>query len=765
MRLSERLHNALFALFLLAMLGYGVAFAAHMLTQFDVINLVRDVNNDDSFYYFEIASNMAEGQFSTFDGGITRTNGYHPLWLWLITPFYWLLDKEAALFAIKAFEILLIAGAAMLVTAAARLARLPWILLVGLLPTLYQIRALYLGLEAAIGLFTLALFLLALVLYGRDAARWRWLLAAVAFALPWARLEYVAIALAGTGALLLLEWTWRERRAAPGFRAFVPLPGAIAGILLYFAYNQLVFGGPVPVSGATKQALSQNDWADAGGFDLLRDLEALTRLALSVFDDELLVAAGICAGAALLWWRLRRSRRREDWLLLVFLAGVASLAAGHLAKFAQSALGTHPRWATAAWYYAPAYLMMALVAPVAAMVALAMLRRFGIAQVPGGGRLHLAVVAGGALLLAARADVSGPFRYVETVEVYASSNFLLNAYAGARILNRTLPEGSIVGSWDAGTIGYFSEFPVVNLDGLVNDYEYLRKYAEQGQYGGGVYSQRETYAQTLHEAFGIEWYAMVWPDNDGHQFENTYYEGWAISLPGHFWGDAKWTFKLWAAGARGDDEPEPGAWFWERMASQFDRLSDGVGLVVDGRLAQTFAEACGPDEIAAFHWTRRDGASESRYALLNRNDSGLCVAAALLPQGAGAEVSAETLKTEALRAELIGDAAPAIAADFEVWLTEGQLVYLRRDCAAEDVDATFFLHIVPLDVGDLPLHRQQYGFDNLDFDFEWYGARNDETCLVVVALPAYGIAEIRTGQYVARDEGFENLWAGALRVG
>ena len=173
MRLSERLHNALFALFLLAMLGYGVAFAAHMLSQFDIINLVRDVNQDDSFYYFEIASNMAEGQFSTFDGGITRTNGYHPLWLWLITPFYWFLDKEAALFAIKALEILLIAGAAMLVAGAARLARLPWILLLGLLPALYQVRALYLGLEAAIGLFMLALFTLALVLYGRDAARWR----------------------------------------------------------------------------------------------------------------------------------------------------------------------------------------------------------------------------------------------------------------------------------------------------------------------------------------------------------------------------------------------------------------------------------------------------------------------------------------------------------------------------------------------------------------------------------------------------------------
>ena len=112
--------------------------------------------------------------------------------------------------------------------------------------------------------------------------------------------------------------------------------------------------------------------------------------------------------------------------------------------------------------------------------------------------------------------------------------------------------------------------------------------------------------------------------------------------------------------------------------------------------------------------------------------------------------------------ELVGDAAPAIEADFEVWLAEGQLVYWREDCAAEDVDAPFFLHLVPLDVGDLPESRQQFGFENLNFDFERYGTRDGETCLALVSLRTYDIAEIHTGQYVARDGGFENLWAGAI---
>ena len=182
--LPSRPRNALFVLFIAGILAYGAGFAWYMLARFDLINLIRDVSTDDAFYYFQIARNLAEGKFSTFDGGITRTNGYHPLWLFLITPFYWIFDKEAALFAIKAFEIMLVAGGVALVTAAARLACLPWVLMFAALPMLYQQRALLLGMEAAAALFMLSLFILTACLFARSPARWKWPLAAVAFACP-----------------------------------------------------------------------------------------------------------------------------------------------------------------------------------------------------------------------------------------------------------------------------------------------------------------------------------------------------------------------------------------------------------------------------------------------------------------------------------------------------------------------------------------------------------------------------------------------------
>ena len=41
---------------------------------------------DDFFYYLIVAQNLAAGHGSTFNG-IVRTNGYHPLWLILLTMF------------------------------------------------------------------------------------------------------------------------------------------------------------------------------------------------------------------------------------------------------------------------------------------------------------------------------------------------------------------------------------------------------------------------------------------------------------------------------------------------------------------------------------------------------------------------------------------------------------------------------------------------------------------------------------------------------
>ena len=684
--LSSRLRNALFVLFLGGILAYGAGFAWYILVRLDLINLIRDVNLDDSFYYFQIASNLAEGKFSTFDGGITRTNGYHPLWMFLITPFYWVFDREAALFAIKAFEIMLVAGGVALIAVAARLARLPWILLCTQLWLLYQYTSLYQGLEAAAALFMLALFFLAVMLYVRDSRRWQWPLAAVAFSLPWVRLEYVAISLAVTAALCLIDWSRRDSpsphpvegaegpgapekgsaHSVPVMKTVAPLLGAVAGILVYFAYNGIIFGGVTPVSGATKQMVSERLWEQEGGYDFVQNFREV--LQFSVFDYELRVALEVCAYVVLIWWFARRSRGRTDWLPLAFLVCVFGLAVGHLTKFAQTVLTVHPSLGNYPWYFVPAYLMMAMIVPVRFYVAIHFVRRFiGPRSHRAANILCLGIAVIGTVFLLAKADFTSPFRMVDQKSEATVREWEITSHMGVQVMDRLLPENSVVGSWSTGVIGYFSRFPAVNLDGLVNSYDYLRAYRE----GTKAALDREYGITHIAEVINID---ASYPSSDAMLFEGPPYLHPSV-------GERRFT--LWST------EPPPSGFdrsanFWEKMAPHFDYQSESVAVVVDGNMAQAFTKDCAPaethDESLVLSWPTGEGDTVFRvwhpWEDAGKNSMDFCVNAFELPNDTHPPIRIRTAQAFHIGNHLyLGEQALARFEDgFDGWLLEGEAI-------------------------------------------------------------------------------------------
>ena len=629
--------NSLFALFIGGILAYGAAFAWYMLDRFDLAALLL-VNVDDAFYYFQIAWHMARGELSTFDGGITRTNGYHPLWLLLITPFYWTFDKTAALFAIKAFEIMLVAGGVSLVAAAARLARLPWILLFAALPALYLQDGMLLGLEAAAGLFMLGLFFFTIVLFARDPARWRWPLAVAAFVLPWVRLEYAAISLAATAALLLIEWSWQDRpppgaraRSILACKALGPLLAAGAGLLVYFGWNGVVFGGIVPVSAVAKQIHSHFRWEKEGGYDLTRNVHDF--LQVHAFDDELWIVLEVFVYVLLVWWLAHRSRSREGWLLLAFLVGLFGLAAGHLAKLAQSVLTVHPGWGNYIWYFVPAYLMDAIMIPARCFVAIWLIRRLigprllQASGIPGPG-----IVITGAIFLYATTHFTAPFRLVDRLNVETSHNWNFATLMGTLVMNRVLPEGSVVGSWDAGMIGYFSHFPVVNLDGLVNSYDYIHFAREYGFSSPVNDSDPIIVAGSWPFAVAMRILGITHFTNVKFATRNQdtlLFEGLPCCFDAE--ADKSRQFELWSArpletSSEGINRPE---WFWERMEHHFRHQKDGIGLLVDGRLIQAFSRNCAPDMRTSWTWGHQRDETLSQPWTHTR--TGLCVSTMVIP--------------------------------------------------------------------------------------------------------------------------------------
>ena len=152
---------------------------------------------------------------------------------------------------------------------------------------------------------------------------------------------------------------------------------------------------------------------------------------------------------------------------------------------------------------------------------------------------------------------------------------------------------------------------------------------------------------------------------------------------------------------------------------------------------------------------------------------GKCVAMARLPEYAvervitGQHVSGEGIVWRAdvgpgaadrrreyadvYRAAVAGEYGAAAQADFAVYHARNRLVYIKEACEAADVDARFFLHIIPADAADLPAGRAESGFDNLDFWFADEGAAFEGKCVAVAELPGYAIEGVRTGQYVSGE--------------
>ena len=184
-----------------------------------------------------------------------------------------------------------------------------------------------------------------------------------------------------------------------------------------------------------------------------------------------------------------------------------------------------------------------------------------------------------------------------------------------------------------------------------------------------------------------------------------------------------------------------------------------------------------PADLADLPAYNRDSPFDNRDFLLDvygGRPGGDCIAAIPLPAYPIAEIRtgqagvwAATLyppaDTDSLRAiyATLSDRPPSARSDFDLYLQDSRLFYLRETCDAGDTAAAFFLHILPQDIADLPAERRAAGFVNLDFPFARWGGSFDGKCLAAVPLPDYPVKEIRTGQHIP---GPGELWAVELAV-
>ena len=125
----------------------------------------------------------------------------------------------------------------------------------------------------------------------------------------------------------------------------------------------------------------------------------------------------------------------------------------------------------------------------------------------------------------------------------------------------------------------------------------------------------------------------------------------------------------------------------------------------------------------------------------------------------------ELSPTELYRAERrrVESAKPAARSDFNLYLEDNTLYYVKDPCAESDTRARFFLSVHPVHVGDLSKNLRPpigLGHASLNFAFPQRGTPVfDGACMAKAPLPSYAIQAIETGQWIPDGE---TIWRAAI---
>ena len=425
---------------------------------------------DDAYYYFGIARNVAAGEGSTFDG-INATNGYHPLWLMLAVPVY-----AVGLDGMDAVRALLLVQVALYTAALVTLARVvgraagAWprlarssraddptarrgaeatvvVAFVLLAANPFVVKTFVNGLESGVSVLLYALLLARFVPTGPTTVaaatpRWRSITGLLLLCCFLARTD--AALLAGClGLWVLAELRDRPWREALTTLAELLLPVAV-GIVAYLVFNEVVFDTPMQVSGLHKRASLDGPRAIT--------LALLVTLAGLVLVRTWRAEHGPARERAGRFPLVSSAVRRTGWFGAFCLLLVAYYNALQIQQWL--------------WYYAPLAIYGVLLAGLAvADFASSTLLEAGRdtssrrALAPIQAILLVPLVV--AFALQARTFADPDLRSIQ----------IANRDAGEWIAGN-LPEDAVLASWDAGVVGYFAQRPVVNLDGVVNSYQF-----------------------------------------------------------------------------------------------------------------------------------------------------------------------------------------------------------------------------------------------------------------------------------------------------
>jgi len=475
-------------LIVIGLVGAALAFHLAVAGQSFTVLAENGFLYDDSFYAFKIAQNITAGQGPSFDG-VHPTNGFQPLYVFLIAPFYWLFRSNlvAPIYAALALSAVFTALSTLLLYRI--VARYASVKIAAVTAAIWTFSPVVTR-QAANGLETsLALILFASIVYfylsrvrpvektrGKDLVTLGVLVGLGVLA----RVDLVFLALVvALDYLLVLRRRGATTHALRGVA--VAFASAVVTYSPWLVYNAFVMRSVLQDSGTATRYLSlayaplfglgSTQLASSGptaGFIWGHVVHTLSVLKLSppvhaffrgaeklgiglgAENTVILVAdvVGLALVAGFVYLVVARKRDLivrgfdEIQFLLVFVAVI--IAAYSLYVFGVFFF---------ARYYYPVYFVLCIYA--------GLLLEEGLRRVPAGAT-PARVVAG--VILAVYVGAFGYMAYTCACRSHRVYCF----YDVARWVNENTFPDDTIGVFQSGAIGYFSNRRVINLDGKVN---------------------------------------------------------------------------------------------------------------------------------------------------------------------------------------------------------------------------------------------------------------------------------------------------------
>lgn len=405
--------------------------------------ILSSVLLDDTFYYAQIARNFAHKGILSFDG-IHETNGFHPVWLFLITPVAYFFPEDEAL--IRGILLVEAVFSALAIAIMWKLLRRHFSLGSTLIATLLALLFYYAnwilicGMEGGLAIAFLFASLHAYESYLERPSLYRLVLLGVLLGLlTLSRLDTVLLAV-GIGIELL-----RRKAIYPAI-----LLGGLTMIPLgaYLLLNLFHFGHVLPANALIK--LSDDPLQS-----LYRFSQSMHRL---LFGSRfgiglLLLLLGLSLGIGWLIYRLSQQKERSiettSFYTIAIPLGIASGI--HLLMIAVLIGRLYP------WYLILEIFSLAWGFCIAAYYA----ERYSslLKNIVWMGTIGLASI------------IWAPILYRRWYPKYRELHLVFRE--GAQWLEKNTPPTAKIGCFDAGIVGYFSHRPVVNLDGLVNSVDFV----------------------------------------------------------------------------------------------------------------------------------------------------------------------------------------------------------------------------------------------------------------------------------------------------